>query len=319
MAKQSPEQLAAFKTLCRENGLDPRVDVWQHKQSGQWIIGRTGIEKIQGHNNIGIDLELCAAAADFAVVKSTATRTVKPEGKAAKKLSIQSFGSANSKNSQVSYYAEMAEKRAKSRSILMLMGFYSLGVYGEDEADDFKRTAESASLPADVQQDALQAQFSAEGKSNGAATEAPKKPAAAASAPASAPLAASTTAAPSTAANPELEAVLKQIIQDLRSQHITPRERSKMMLGLNKLTLGKAQNCLAKIGETCEYRLTPEALAQARTDLRSFANANASALGQQEYNRLHARAGALTVVAADLIAERQEAEESLKTPQQAAA
>jgi hypothetical protein len=95
MPRQTPEQYTAFQELCRQNGLDPRADVWQHKQSGQWIIARTGIEKIQGHNNIGIDLDLCAAAADFAVVKATATRTVKAEGsKVAKKLSIQSLGSA---------------------------------------------------------------------------------------------------------------------------------------------------------------------------------------------------------------------------------
>jgi molybdopterin converting factor small subunit len=145
MPRQTPEQYAAFQELCRQNGLDPRADVWQHKQSGQWIIARTGIEKIQGHNNIGVDLELAAAAVDFAVVKATATRTVKAEGtKVAKKLSIQSLGSAQAKNSQVTYYAEMAEKRAKSRAILMLMGFYALGIYGEDEADDFKRPAEPA-------------------------------------------------------------------------------------------------------------------------------------------------------------------------------
>ncbi|RFP65906.1 hypothetical protein D0N36_06800 [Hymenobacter lapidiphilus] len=128
---QTSEQLAAFRALCKANLLG-KADVWQHKQSGNWIIGRAGIEKIQGLNNIQVGIELAAAGADFAIVKAAAVRTVER-----KKIKVESLGSANAKNSQVSYYAEMAEKRAKSRSILMLMGFYELGVYGEEEADDF--------------------------------------------------------------------------------------------------------------------------------------------------------------------------------------
>ena len=319
MAKQTTEQLNAFQALCRENGLDARADVWQHKQSGQWIIARTGIEKIQGHNNIGIELELCAAAVDFAVVKAIATRTAKAEGtKTAKKLSIQSLGSANAKNSQVTYYAEMAEKRAKSRAILMLMGFYALGVYGEDEADDFTRTAESASLPADVQHDIARADFEANGK-GAAAPEVPKKPAPVASAPASAPLAASTTAAPSSGLNVELEATLQAIIRELASHHITPIERNKRMMGLNKLTLDDAKKSLANLLDTIEHRPSPEALTAARNKLRSFINTNAAALGEAECRRLSMRASALTVVAVDLHQEIQEADQRLKAPQKQAA
>ena len=33
----------------------------------------------------------------------------------------------------------MAEKRALSRAVLKVTGFYELGVFGEDESDDFKR------------------------------------------------------------------------------------------------------------------------------------------------------------------------------------
>ena len=33
----------------------------------------------------------------------------------------------------------MAEKRAMSRVILKLTGFYELGVFGEDESDSFKK------------------------------------------------------------------------------------------------------------------------------------------------------------------------------------
>ena len=37
------------------------------------------------------------------------------------------------------YPVAMAEKRAMSRAVLKLTGFYELGHFGEDEADDFKR------------------------------------------------------------------------------------------------------------------------------------------------------------------------------------
>lgn len=149
--------------------------------------------------------------------------------------------------------------------------------------------------------------------------EAPKKPQAEASAPASAPLAASTTAVPSGGLNVELESALQHIIRELTSHHITPIERNKMMLGLNGLTLEKAQKCLANLSDTIEYRTSPEALNKARLDLRSFANKHAAALGDIEYNKLHQRSLALTVTAVDLIQEVQEAEQRLKTPQIAAA
>ena len=34
---------------------------------------------------------------------------------------------------------EMAEKRAMSRAVLKLAGFYALGVFGEDESESFKK------------------------------------------------------------------------------------------------------------------------------------------------------------------------------------
>ena len=302
---QTSQQLAEFKQLCTQNGLG-KEHVWQHKQSNNWIISRPGIEKIQGLNNITVGLDYCGGAADFAVVKVTATRTVKAEGaKTSKKLSIESLGSANAKNSQVSYYAEMAEKRAKSRAILMLMGFYSLGVYGEDEADDFKRKADSGAF--DEAPAVAQPQSPAPVV---AAPEAPKKAPAEAAAPVLTAPALLGGAVKS--GEDELEGVRKRIIQQLTSHHITPIERSRMMAGLNGLTLEKAVATAAKIEATIEERTHPDALAKARTGLRSFANKHASTIGTEEYNRLHLRAGALTVTAVDLIQEEQEVAAWLK-------
>jgi hypothetical protein len=58
---------------------------------------------------------------------------------------VETFGSAlkgqgfkdGSTNSW--YVAEMAEKRAMSRAVLKMTGFYELGVFGEDESEDFKK------------------------------------------------------------------------------------------------------------------------------------------------------------------------------------
>ena len=58
---------------------------------------------------------------------------------------LETFGSAlkaaNYKDGNCNswYVAEMAEKRALSRAVLKLTGFYELGVFGEDESEDFKK------------------------------------------------------------------------------------------------------------------------------------------------------------------------------------
>ena len=65
-------------------------------------------------------------------------------GKKAKKK-IETFGSAlkgaNYKDGNTNswYVPEMAEKRAMSRAVLKLTGFYELGVFGEDESESFKK------------------------------------------------------------------------------------------------------------------------------------------------------------------------------------
>ena len=58
---------------------------------------------------------------------------------------IQTYGSAlkgatyKDGNTNSWYVMEMAEKRAMSRAVLKLTGFYQLGVFSEDESDEFKR------------------------------------------------------------------------------------------------------------------------------------------------------------------------------------
>ena len=54
---------------------------------------------------------------------------------------VESFGEATPENTNQKppYYSAMAEKRALARVVLKICGAYKHGVYGEEEADDFKR------------------------------------------------------------------------------------------------------------------------------------------------------------------------------------
>ena len=113
-------------------GLD-KEDVFKHQH--YVIITRSGIDKIQAIENISIDYEVINCERDFCVVKANATKN---------DTSIQTFGSAlkggfKDGNCNTWYVLEMAEKRAMSRAVLKLTGFYELGVFGEDESEDFKK------------------------------------------------------------------------------------------------------------------------------------------------------------------------------------
>ena len=109
-------------------------DVFKHQNFV--IITRSGIEKIQAIEQISINYEVIRCEPNFAVFKAIAVK----EGK-----EIQTFGSAlkgdtfKDGNCNSWYVAEMAEKRAMSRAVLKLTGFYELGVFGEDESDSFKK------------------------------------------------------------------------------------------------------------------------------------------------------------------------------------
>tara|TARA_R110000744_G_scaffold323112_2_gene429003 strand:- start:6605 stop:6994 length:390 start_codon:yes stop_codon:yes gene_type:complete len=111
------------------------TDVYKHKH--YVIITRQGIEKIQAKENIKINFEIIKCERDFSVIKAYAKK---------EDTSIETFGSAlkgkgfADGNCNSWYVAEMAEKRALSRAILKLTGFYELGVFGEDESEDFKKS-----------------------------------------------------------------------------------------------------------------------------------------------------------------------------------
>ena len=109
-------------------------DIFKHQHF--LIITRSGIDKIQALEGITIDYEVINCEKDFCVVKANAEK-----GDAI----IQTFGSAlkgagfKDGNCNTWYVMEMAEKRAMSRAVLKLTGFYELGVFGEDESESFKK------------------------------------------------------------------------------------------------------------------------------------------------------------------------------------
>lgn len=130
---QTAEQLDAARELATQYGLTA-ADFFQHKQSKAWLISRTGIEKIQYGAGIEVRFDAVRIEMEYAAVKATGTRALKPTaGLLGSTLRIETFGSASKANCQVSYFLEMAEKRALSRVVLKLSDFYQLGVYGEDE------------------------------------------------------------------------------------------------------------------------------------------------------------------------------------------
>lgn len=113
-------------------------DVFKHKH--YLIITRSGVEKIQAKSNIEVQFNLEQCTPNFAVVKAVAFKREAPD------VRVETYGSAlkgttYSEGSTNSWYVtELAEKRSLSRAILKLVGAYQLGIFGEDESDEFKRS-----------------------------------------------------------------------------------------------------------------------------------------------------------------------------------
>lgn len=129
-------KIEKLKDLYKKYGLD-KSDVFKHQH--YVIITRSGIDKIQAQAAIHIEYDVINCEANFCVVKARASHGY--DGN----KNIQTFGSAlkgtshKDGNCNTWYVMEMAEKRAMSRAVLKLTGFYELGVFGEDESEDFKR------------------------------------------------------------------------------------------------------------------------------------------------------------------------------------
>lgn len=117
------------KILAKTYGLAAH-QMWNHKQSGKWIISHAGVQSIAAQENIIVDYEVVAVSESFAVVKAVVT-----DGQS-------TFGEASKANCKMPYPFAMAEKRGFDRAVLINIlrhvGGYGADFYGEDEADDFK-------------------------------------------------------------------------------------------------------------------------------------------------------------------------------------
>ena len=135
-----------IKELYEKYGLESE-DIFPHRHFT--IITRQGIEKIEAKAKIKLDLKELEVSPTYCAMKCTATLDGQEP--------VVMFSSAindsrlKMKNCQSTYLLEVAQKRAISRAVLKLCGFYTLGHFGEDEAEDFKKAT-----PTDTQIDGLE-------------------------------------------------------------------------------------------------------------------------------------------------------------------
>ena len=116
--------------LYTKYGLSPE-DTFKSPQ-GWTIITRQGIDAIQASAGIDIKYESVVVEREFVVVKAIASMLSDRE------VFVETYGEADrgpKGNCRQNYPVAMAEKRAMSRAVLKLSGFYAVGAYGEDEGD----------------------------------------------------------------------------------------------------------------------------------------------------------------------------------------
>jgi exoribonuclease R len=126
----------ALRRLFKENNL-VKEDVYKDKR-GFVIITRSGIDKIVSKQGITVAYEVVTLDLEknHVVLKAVATMKV---GKTEVR-NMMSFGEASDNNLMgggKKFPVAMAEKRAMSRVVLKLAGFYEQGnVFGQDEIVD---------------------------------------------------------------------------------------------------------------------------------------------------------------------------------------
>jgi len=123
-----------LRRLFTENGL-VQEDVYKDKR-GFVIITRTGIDKIISNRGIQVTYEPIVMERDWVVMRCVAKMV---KGKEIGMTEVESFGECSKENTMGmagKFPVAMAEKRAKSRAVLMLTGFYKEGVFGQDEMAD---------------------------------------------------------------------------------------------------------------------------------------------------------------------------------------
>lgn len=151
MAKKIDPRLIEILT---KYGEDANEALWDCH--GTWVAYHKAIERIAAKASIAFDMPQIIEA-------SSASKTVAiaVSGRMGDRMEW-SFGEATPANNKNAYPYAMAEKRAKDRVVLKLVGLHGL-VYSEEESDDFKPVPEpaksSASLKKEGSWEALKAEL----------------------------------------------------------------------------------------------------------------------------------------------------------------
>ena len=125
MNNQEIKSLAVAYDLSKD-------DFWKHKQSGKWILKHDAVEKIAKQEGIIFDLPIVASS-DINNVALIVQATHKDQ-------KVWTMGEARKENCVMAYYWAMAEKRAKDRCVLKILGLYERGVSSDAEADEFNQS-----------------------------------------------------------------------------------------------------------------------------------------------------------------------------------
>ena len=134
------------------SNLDPRIeavrqqyglakeDFWQIPQNKQWVCKHAALEVVATKADV-----IWEAPQIIQADTANGIAVIVAAGKMGQRTEWAT-GEASPKNNKNSYPWAMAEKRAKDRVVLKLVGIHGL-VYSEDEADDFKEPRQPANDP----------------------------------------------------------------------------------------------------------------------------------------------------------------------------
>ncbi|PDT15864.1 hypothetical protein CO670_15315 [Rhizobium sp. J15] len=128
-----------IEAIRKEYGLD-KDDFWQIPQNKQWVAKHAALEVVATKANVVfasptiIEADTANGIAVLSVSGTMGNR------------SDWATGEASPKNCKNGYPWAMAEKRAKDRLVLKLVGIHGL-VYSEDESEDFKEHRHDQSAP----------------------------------------------------------------------------------------------------------------------------------------------------------------------------
>jgi hypothetical protein len=127
----------AISKILSEYGETPKDACWDCH--GTWVVYHKAIERMAARAGIAfMSPQVIEASSEKKIATIVVHGTMGDRDE-------WSFGEASPANNKNAYPFAMAEKRAKDRVVLKLLGLH--GLYSEDESDDFKRTAGGETLP----------------------------------------------------------------------------------------------------------------------------------------------------------------------------